>query len=133
MLHFVEQWCKDGDAVKAPFPSQPLLFRKTTRLPRLLRFLHTNVARTSSRRTQRARSGIVPHSRLINMSPVTTIQGLKEGNAIEADMIKLLKEGLNNIADGLLHECRKRNAALEDLEEDLGKVGAVCASFRSAR
>jgi hypothetical protein len=67
------------------------------------------------------------------MSPVTTIQGLKAGNAVEEDMIKLLKDGLNTIADGMLQECRKRNAVLGDLEEDLEKVGAVCAPFRSAR
>jgi hypothetical protein len=48
-------------------------------------------------------------------------------------MIKLLKDGLNTIADGMLQECRGRNAVLGDLEEDLEKVGAVCAPFRSAR
>jgi hypothetical protein len=66
------------------------------------------------------------------MSPVATIQGLKEGNAVEEDMIKLLKEGLNTIADGMLQECRKRNATLEDLKEDLEKVGVVRTAFHSA-
>jgi hypothetical protein len=37
-------------------------------------------------------------------------------------MVKMMKEGLNLIDDSMLQECRKRNAALEDLEEGLEKV-----------
>jgi hypothetical protein len=34
-------------------------------------------------------------------------------------MVEMMKEGLNLYADSMLQECRKRNAALEDLEEGL--------------
>jgi hypothetical protein len=63
------------------------------------------------------------------MSSAAVIKCLKEGNAIETDMVKMMKEGLNLIADSMLQECRKRNAALEDLEEGLEKVRDTAGAF----
>jgi hypothetical protein len=65
------------------------------------------------------------------MSSAAAIKDLKEGNTIEEDMVKMMKEGFNAIADGMLLECRKRNATLEDFEEGLKKVGVVWSVSQS--
>ena len=83
-----------------------------------------NLTRPSPTRVQPARI-IHRLAVLPSMSSATAIKDLKEGNAIEEDLAKLLKGGLNTIADNMLQECRKRSAALEDLEENLEEVGCV--------
>jgi hypothetical protein len=47
------------------------------------------------------------------------ISALKQGNALELEFVKRLKEGLETIADGMQTECYKRGDALEDLRESL--------------
>jgi hypothetical protein len=51
------------------------------------------------------------------MPPDTIIASLKQGNALELDFIKKLKEGLEVIADGMQTECYKRGDTLEELKE----------------
>jgi hypothetical protein len=61
----------------------------------------------------------------LSMSSAGTVEALKEGNAIEEELVQTMKRGLNIIADNMLQECRKRKAVLEDLEETLVQVGDV--------
>ncbi|KAF2687310.1 hypothetical protein K458DRAFT_188970 [Lentithecium fluviatile CBS 122367] len=65
------------------------------------------------------------------MSSAATIKALKESNTIEEDLVNMMKEGLNMIADSMLQECRKRNAALEDLEEKMGQELACSTSSKT--
>jgi hypothetical protein len=57
----------------------------------------------------------------------TLIEGLKQGNAIEIEFIKKLKEGLDFVADGMQTECFSRSDALSELikEDGRGRVQLV--------
>jgi hypothetical protein len=63
------------------------------------------------------------------MPPDTIIASLKQGNALELEFIKKLKEGLDVIADGMQSECYKRGDALEELRETLEGVNLDEVSF----
>jgi hypothetical protein len=63
------------------------------------------------------------------MPPDTIIASLKQGNALELEFIKKLKEGLDVIADGMQTECYKRGDALEELKEMLEGVNLDEVSF----
>jgi hypothetical protein len=57
--------------------------------------------------------------------PVTfdsLIEGLKQGNALEIEFIKKLKEGLDFIANGMQAECYNRGDALSELRKRLDSV-----------
>jgi hypothetical protein len=47
---------------------------------------------------------------------------LKQGNAIELELVKKFKEGLDFIANGMQTECLNRSDALSDLRTMLGEV-----------
>jgi hypothetical protein len=51
---------------------------------------------------------------------------LKQGNAVELEFIKKLKEGLDNIAAGMQTECLNRSDALSDLRKMLEEVCFTC-------
>ncbi|CAO2648130.1 Nn.00g090520.m01.CDS01 [Neocucurbitaria sp. VM-36] len=53
------------------------------------------------------------------MSLDSILEGLKQGNALEMEFIKQLKEGLDFITDGMQSECFKRSDALSDAKERL--------------
>jgi hypothetical protein len=61
------------------------------------------------------------------MPPDNIIASLKQGNALELEFIKKLKEGLDVIADGMQAECYKRGDALDELRETLEGVNLVGA------
>jgi hypothetical protein len=63
------------------------------------------------------------------MPPDNIIASLKQGNALELEFIKKLKEGLDVIADGMQNECYKRGDALEELRETLEGVNLDEVSF----
>ncbi|KAF2444807.1 hypothetical protein P171DRAFT_484899 [Karstenula rhodostoma CBS 690.94] len=48
-----------------------------------------------------------------------TLSALKAGNRLELEMLQQMREGLPSLLDGLIAEAHKRNAAMEELEEDL--------------
>jgi hypothetical protein len=56
------------------------------------------------------------------MPPDRIIEGLKQGNAVELELVKKLKEGLDLIADGLQRECYNRSDALSELRESIPRV-----------
>lgn len=56
------------------------------------------------------------------MSSDTIIAGLKQGNAIELELVKKLKEGLGFIANGMQNECFNRSDALSELRDKLQEV-----------
>jgi hypothetical protein len=56
------------------------------------------------------------------MPPDAIIAALKQGNALELEFVKKLKEGLDVIADGMQTECYKRGDALDELREMLQGV-----------
>jgi hypothetical protein len=45
----------------------------------------------------------------------STLEGLKQGNALEQEFIKKLKEGLEFIADNMQKECYNRTDALVEV------------------
>lgn len=53
------------------------------------------------------------------------LEGLKQGNSLELEFIKRLKEGFDFIADGMEKECYSRSDALSEAREKLEKVGAL--------
>jgi hypothetical protein len=61
------------------------------------------------------------------MPPDTIIASLKQGNALELEFIKKLRDGLDVIADGMQAECYKRGDALDELREMLEGVNLVSA------
>jgi orotidine-5'-phosphate decarboxylase len=56
------------------------------------------------------------------VSPDAIISALKQGNALELEFVKKLKEGLDFIAHGMQMKCYKRGDALEELRESLEPV-----------
>jgi hypothetical protein len=56
------------------------------------------------------------------MSSAQIIEGLKQGNALEMELVKKLKEGLDFITTGMQTECSNRSDALSKLKETLAKV-----------
>jgi hypothetical protein len=52
----------------------------------------------------------------------STLEGLKQGNALEQEFIKKLKEGLEFIADNMQKECYNRTDALVEVRQKLAKV-----------
>lgn len=57
-----------------------------------------------------------------NIPPDAVIEALKQGNAIELEPVKKLKEGLNSVTDGLEKECYNRSDAFSELRENLKTV-----------
>jgi hypothetical protein len=51
------------------------------------------------------------------MPPDAIITALKQGNALELEFVKKLKEGLDVIVDGMQTECYKRGDALDELRK----------------
>jgi hypothetical protein len=56
------------------------------------------------------------------MSSAQIIEGLKQGNALEMELVKKLREGLDAITTGMQKECANRSDALSKLKESLAKV-----------
>jgi hypothetical protein len=52
----------------------------------------------------------------------TILEGLKQGNSLELEFIKQLKEGLSFVAEGIQNECYNRSDALSDAIGKLEKV-----------
>jgi hypothetical protein len=50
------------------------------------------------------------------------IERMKQGNALELEFIKKLKDGLDFIANGMQTECFNRSDALSELREKMGEV-----------
>jgi hypothetical protein len=50
------------------------------------------------------------------------IERLKQGNALELEFIKKLKDGLDFIANGMQTECFNRSDALSELRKKMGEV-----------
>jgi hypothetical protein len=50
------------------------------------------------------------------------LEGLLQGNALEMEIIKKLKDGLDLIADNMKSECYTRSDALSELREKLAIV-----------
>jgi hypothetical protein len=50
------------------------------------------------------------------------LEGLLQGNALEMEIIKKLKDGLDLIADNMQSECYTRSDALSELREKLAIV-----------
>jgi hypothetical protein len=67
----------------------------------------------------------VPKRTADTMPPDNIITSLKQGNALELEFIKKLRDGLDVIADGMQSECYKRGDALEELREMLDGVNLV--------
>ncbi|KAF2024177.1 hypothetical protein EK21DRAFT_118048 [Setomelanomma holmii] len=55
----------------------------------------------------------------VNTSIDAILEGLKQGNALEMDFIKQLKNGLDIITDGMQRECYSRSDALSEVRENL--------------
>ncbi|KAF2133129.1 hypothetical protein P153DRAFT_392984 [Dothidotthia symphoricarpi CBS 119687] len=53
------------------------------------------------------------------MHPDRIMEGLKQGNSIELELVEKLREGLGLIADGMRTECLNRSDALRELREEL--------------
>jgi hypothetical protein len=60
------------------------------------------------------------------MSLDTILEGLNQGNALELEFIKQLKEGLISIADGMKLECYNRSDALSEIRDKLMSVSVSC-------
>jgi hypothetical protein len=56
------------------------------------------------------------------MASNAIIEGLKQGNALELELVKKLKEGLGFVVDGMEKECYNRADALSELREELREV-----------
>ncbi|KAI4711197.1 hypothetical protein J4E89_003762 [Alternaria sp. Ai002NY15] len=53
------------------------------------------------------------------MSSDAIIEGLKQGNTVELDVLQNMKEGLNSVVDKMISECLSRNDGLSELTEKL--------------
>jgi hypothetical protein len=70
----------------------------------------------------------VPSTALTAATPSDSlIEGLKQGNTVEMELVKKLKEGLDFIVDGMQRECLNRSDALSELREELREV---CSSLK---
>ena len=58
--------------------------------------------------------------------PGTIIEALKQGNAVELELVKKMEEGLRFITVGLKRECFNRGDALSELRESLPTV--ICGA-----
>jgi len=63
------------------------------------------------------------------MSSDAIIEGLKQGNTVELDVLQNMKEGLNSVVDKMISECLSRNDGLSELTEKLSLVSAIVLSF----
>lgn len=62
-----------------------------------------------------------PHARLDSL-----LAGLKQGNALELELIEQLKDCLDFIAERMRKECYDRSDALSDVQEELGYEVIAC-------
>ncbi|KAH4038698.1 hypothetical protein HBI52_077580 [Parastagonospora nodorum] len=62
--------------------------------------------------------------------PGTIIEGLKQGNAVELELVKKMKEGLDSVTEGLMLECYNRSDALSELRESLPTIDASANAMR---
>lgn len=62
-----------------------------------------------------------PRPAVFSMAPPmphdTIIEGLKQGNAVELELVTKMKEGLDLVTEGLMRECHNRSDALSELRE----------------
>ncbi|KAI4698256.1 uncharacterized protein J4E84_001392 [Alternaria hordeiaustralica] len=58
------------------------------------------------------------------MSSDAIIEGLKQGNTVELDVLQNMKEGLNSVVDKMISECLSRNDGLSELTEKLSLEGS---------
>ena len=59
------------------------------------------------------------------MAPASdTLRALKAGNQLERETLEQMKEHLPSLLDGLILETHKRDAAVDELEEELDTVGS---------
>ncbi|KAK7191393.1 uncharacterized protein CC84DRAFT_1239286 [Paraphaeosphaeria sporulosa] len=60
------------------------------------------------------------------MAPTSsTLAALKACNQLERDILEQMKEGMLSLLDGLIAEADKRDATMEELEEELDTVRAL--------
>lgn len=64
------------------------------------------------------------------MPPGTIIEGLKQGNAVELELVKKMEEELKFITDGLKRECYNRIDALSERRAILPTVRNRTGSSR---
>jgi hypothetical protein len=64
---------------------------------------------------------MLPHARLDNR-----LTCLKQGNALELELIEQLKDGLDFIVEGMRKECYNRSDALSNVQEKLGYEVIAC-------
>lgn len=59
------------------------------------------------------------------MSLDSILETMRQGNAFEMELIKRLREGLNEIGGAMLAECYNRSEALGDAKESLENVSML--------
>lgn len=55
-------------------------------------------------------------------STAAIIEGIKQGNTLELQLIKQMRDGLDMIAEGMQRECYNRNDACDELSESMKSV-----------